>query len=357
MALIAGLGLAAACVDSTSVGDLNNVSADALSAGLTRASTGLLVTGLLNSERANDFSSRYLVFTETLGRDFYREDNAEARWVTEMLFLPMDYSGFTGGGLWGGPYVTVRSANTILNNIDAATGLSAAEIAATKGLAKTFEALSFYRIAEARDSIGMAIDVNHPIDTPPAPLVCKANALAYVSALLDTAITNLTAAGATPFPFTLPGGFSLNGTFNTPASFLKVAQGLKGKVEFYRALDRTPGHLGTAANLTAALNALNASFIEAAPTAASLKQGVYHIYSTAAGEISSPLADANIYLNETVGDSIQAGDLRASKITVLAATKTLNNTSTKYKSPLTDPSGALTAPIALLKETIKRRAS
>ena len=51
LGLLAGLALIAgtACKDSTSVTDLNNVSAEALSGGLTRSSTGLLVTGMLNS--------------------------------------------------------------------------------------------------------------------------------------------------------------------------------------------------------------------------------------------------------------------------------------------------------------------
>ena len=77
LALIAGLGLAAAaCKDSPSVTDLNNVSAEALASGLTRASTSLLVTGLLNSTRG-DYDVRFLVFTQTMGRDFYRLENAE----------------------------------------------------------------------------------------------------------------------------------------------------------------------------------------------------------------------------------------------------------------------------------------
>src|SRR6476660_10522768 len=98
LALVAGVGFAAfACKDSTGVGDLNNVSAEALSGGLTRSSTGLLVTGLLNSTRG-DLDSRYIVFSETMARDFYRLDNAENRYITELIGSPADYSAFTGAG-------------------------------------------------------------------------------------------------------------------------------------------------------------------------------------------------------------------------------------------------------------------
>jgi hypothetical protein len=345
LALLASLTLGAmACKDSTSVGDLNNVSADALAGGLTRASTALLVTGLLNSERNNDFTSRYVVFAETMGRDFYRLDNAEPRFISELIGGPADFSAFTGGGDFGGPYVTIRAANTILNGLAGATGLTPAEVAATRGFVRTFEALSFYRVVELRDSLGAPIDVNHSIDTPPAPFVCKPNALAYISALLDSASVDL-AAGGTAFPFTLPAGFTSNGAFNTPATFLQVNRGLKGKIELYRGLDHSKPNAGSFA---AAVTALNASFIEAAPTASSINKGPYHTYSTAAGETVNPLADANIYLNQAVGDSIQPGDLRSRKITTVAS-KTLNGVTSTYKSPLTDPTG-LSNPIPLLTE-------
>jgi starch-binding outer membrane protein, SusD/RagB family len=342
LALVAGLGIAtAACKDSTGVPDLNNVSAEAIAGGLTRSSTGLLVNGLLNASRA-ELDSRYLVFSETMARDFYRLDNAESRYITEIVGGPADFSAFTGTGAFTNMYVTIRSAHTILNALPTASGLTTGEIAATRGLVNTFKALSLYRLLETRDSLGVAIDVNHPIDDPPAPFVCKPNALAYISALLDSAATDLTAAGTASFPFALPEGFTSNGDFSTPASFLKVNRGLKGKVELYRGLDHQRPNTGSFA---AALAALNASF---ASTAAPMDQGIYNTYSTAANESVNPLADANIYLNPAVGDSIQPGDKRAAKITTVAA-KTLNQVTSKYKAVGTDPAGALTRPIAVLK--------
>ena len=342
LALIAGVGLAAAaCKDSTSVTDLNNVSAEALAAGLSRSSTQLLVTGLLNSSRG-ELDNRYLVFTESMARDLYRLDNAENRYINEIIGrFPADFSAFTGGGAFTGFYITIRAGNTILNSIDKAQGLSPSEISATKGLARTIEALSLYRALETRDSLGIAVDVNHPIEDPPAPFVCKPNALATISAMLDSAATDLSA-GGDAFPFKLPAGFSLNGKFDTPATFLEFNRGLKGKVELYRALSHTKPT--GAAGFNAAVAAINASF---ASRSADMNSGVYYTFSTAAGETTNPLADANLYLNPFVGDSIQAGDARAAKILTVAS-KTLNGVTSKYKSTVTDPTG-LSNPIAVLK--------
>lgn len=341
--LIGGASLAiVACKDSTSVTDLNNVSAEALAGGLTRASTQLLATGLLNSTRG-DLDSRYLVFSETMARDFYRLDNAENRYITETLGGPADYSGFLGGGAFSQFYVTVRAGNTIVNALGSAQGLSAAEVSATRGLVQTLNALAFYRALELRDSLGIAIDVNHPIEDPPAAFVCKPNVLASISAMLDSGATNLAAGGAA-FPFSLPGGFKLNGDFSTPATFLRINRALKGKVELYRGLSHQKPN---AASFAAAITALNTAIGAAPTTAAGLQVGLYNTYSTNAGETRYPIADANLFLNPAAGDSVQAGDLRAAKITVVTP-KSLFGVTSKYKTILTDPAN-LTRPVAIIK--------
>ena len=343
LALIVGLGTATiACKDSPSVTDLNNVSAEALSSGLTRASTQLLVTGLLDRTRA-DVGANYIIFTETMARDFYRIDPAENRFITELVGAnPADFSSFTGAGVFSQFYTTIRSAHTILNSLPSARGLAVGEIAATRGLAQTFKALAFYRALEARDSLGIPIDVNRPIDADPAPYVCKPNALDYISALLDSAATDLSTAGAT-IPIGLPPGFTSNGDFSTPGALLQFNRGLKGKVELYRGLDHQKPD---ASHFSASVAAINASF---ASQVASVDRGIYNVYSTASNETTNPIADANIFLNPFVGDSIQTGDLRASKI-VAVTPKTLFGVTGKYKTSLTDPAN-LTHSIAILKNS------
>jgi hypothetical protein len=343
LALIAGVGLAAsACVDSTNVGDLNNASADALNQTYTRSTNALLVRGLLNSTRGDastDF--RPLVFAQTMGRDFYRLDNAENRYINNLVGnTAADPSDFIGGGGFTQYYVTIRSANTIVNAIPKATGLSAAEVSATLGLTNLLKANAYYHALELRDSLGIALDVNHEITAPPADFVCKPNALAFISALLDTASAQL-AAGGSAFPFPMPSGFTLNGDFSTPAAVRQVAQGLKGKVELYRGLSHQKPN---AASFAAAVTAIDNSF---ASRTASTDKGVYNTYSTAAGETQNGLADANIYLNPSVKAGIDTADKRNSKIFSVTP-KPLFGVVGSEKTTLTDPNN-LSGPIPILK--------
>jgi starch-binding outer membrane protein, SusD/RagB family len=347
VALIAGLTLFGACVDSTGVPDLNNVSSSLLQSGLNSASVQLLMTGLLRADRAN-LDVRYLVFTETSGRDLYRIDAAENRWITELIGGPADPTSFVGGGIWTQYYTEIRAANNLIDNIKTATDLSAAQQAGVTGLARTIKALAYYRLIESRDSLGIPIDVDHALSTAPAPFVCKPNALAYVSALLDSGYADLQTAGSTPFSFVLPGGFTTKGDYSTPANFISFNRGLKGKVEYYRGMDHSKPN---AASFATALTALNLAI--GAETGATLENSVYYIYSTAPGEVTNPLNDAAIHLNPSAGDSIQPGDLRSSKITLRAAVASGQGVSTKYDLTEAIPSigSNLTKPIPILKRS------
>ena len=306
--LLAGLVLLGACKDATGVPDLNNVSSSLIASGLNKSSVQLLTTGLLNQERTS-LDSRYLVFSETMARDLYRIDPAENRFITELVGHAADPGGFVGGSVWTNFFVAIRAANTIIDNIKTAKDLSAGEQSAIIGLGQTVKAQAYYRALELRDSIGIAVDVNQDISKPPAPFVCKPNALAFISALLDSASTNLVAAGTAAFPVTLPSGFRLQGDYSTPSGYLAYNRGLKGKVELYRGLDRTKPN---AASFATAITALNQAI--GTLDKATLNNSIYYTYSTAPGETSNPLVDQNIHLNPSASDSIATGDLRAAKI-------------------------------------------
>ncbi len=340
VALIAVLALFGACKDSTGVPDLNNVSSSLLQSGLNRSSVQLLTTGLLRSDRGN----LGIVFPETMARDIYRIDTAEPRYITELIGGPADPGGFAAG-MWTGFYAEIRAANNLIDNIGTATDLSSAEQSATVGLARTIKALAYYRTLEMRDSIGIPVAVDQDIDAAPAPFVCKPNVLDYIGALLDSAQADLQAAGATPFPFPVPSGFSYLGDYSTPATFLAFNRGLRGKVALYRGLDHSkpnPPSFATAiADLTAAIGT---------PDPATLWNGLYYEYSTAPGEATNPIVDAAIHLNPMVGDSIEAGDLRAAEITLRSAPITGQGVTTDYDFTYAIPSinGNLTRPMPVL---------
>lgn len=340
VALIAGLALLGACKDSTGVPDLNNVSSALIQGGLNAGSVQLLMTGLLSSDRGN----LGIVFPETMARDVYRIDPAEPRFITQLIGGPADPGAFTGGGMWNGFFSEIRASNNLIDNIHTAGDLSAQQQAATKGMAQTFKALAYYRALEMRDTLGLPVAVDQAIGAAPAAFVCKPNVLDYIGALLDSAYTSLQGGGSS-FPFTLPGGFSYQGDYTSPAAFAAWNRGLAGKVAFYRGMDHTKPN---PASFTTALNDLNLAI--GSLSAGSLENSVYYVYSTAPGDATNPLVDAAIHLNEAVGDSIQAGDLRAGELTHRSAPAAGDGVSTNWDYTYSIPSisGNLTRPLPVL---------
>src|SRR5512142_1371760 len=169
VALLASAALAGACNDATGVPDLNNVSAETIAGGLTTASSQLLVTGMLNQYR-NSAIGNFVVFPETMARDALRIDKAETRYLTELIgSVQPDNGAFTGQGVYGGFFVGIRTANTLIDASVAATdasGLTAANRQALIGLGQTMKALNEWNVMESRDSIGMPIDLDHDINAP-----------------------------------------------------------------------------------------------------------------------------------------------------------------------------------------------
>lgn len=307
--LLAGV-LLAACKDATGVSDLNNPSLDdALSKPLTQIGLQNLVTGYHDAQRAalGIAPANYIVFGEVMGRDAYRIDASESRYVNEFLNGTPDPSAFSGGGNFTTFFRDIRAANTILlvlPTIPAGEGVSAQQQTAVSGMVKTMKAIDYYRALEFRDTLGIPYAVENPLGSELAPIVCKPNVLASISSLLDSAYTELLAGGSS-FPVILPRGYA---GFDTPAKFALFNRGWKGKVELYRALShQSPTGI---TGFQAALTALNASFINLTDPAT----GVYFTFSTAPGDTPNQLVDGNLHMNPMASDSIEAGDRRASKI-------------------------------------------
>lgn len=307
--LLAG-ALLAGCKDATGVSDLNNPSlGETLSQPLTRIALQNLVTGYHDAQRAalGLAPANYIVFGEVMARDGYRIDASESRYVNEFLNGTPDPSAFSGGGNFTTFFRDIRAANTILQvlpTIPAVEGITAQQQTAVSGMVKTMKAIDYYRALEYRDSLGIPYAVDQPLGSALAPILCKTKVLANISALLDSANTELLA-GASTFPIVLPPGYA---GFNTPATFAQFNRGWKGKVELYRALDHAAPT--GAAGFNNAITALNQSFINQTDPAT----GVYFTFSTAPGDTPNQLVDNNLHLNPQVSDSLQAGDRRGSKI-------------------------------------------
>jgi starch-binding outer membrane protein, SusD/RagB family len=236
-----------------------------------------LASGLLATSRGN--IGGYYSDAGVFGRESLNYFSTDGRTVTNYLTVAqLDNAGFASGG-WNGRYTAMRAAMNFINIVDKAAFLTAAQKSAAKGFAKTFRGLEVLYLLQTRDSLGMPVAID--LETNQAQLfVSRDSAYKFGLALLNEAAADLTAGGAA-FPFALSSGFA---PFNTPATFLRLNRAFAGRYGVYYG---TLGG-GTAAH-TAALAALNASFLNSA-AGADLSVGAYWTYSTSAGDGLSPLS-------------------------------------------------------------------
>ena len=243
----------------------------------------LYVSGILLQERNNigGYNSDLGIF----GRESYSYFPTDARSVSHYLIgLPgpnntriLDPAGFASGQ-WYAWYRNMKNAVNLVAFADASASLTAPQKSGVKGFAKTFEALSLYRIIVTRDTLGAPVDIPTDASTP-APFLNRDGVWQKVSALLDDAKADLAAAGSTDFAFVLDDGFA---GFNTPTSFLKFNRAIAARVLVNR------GSLGCAACWAQALQALTESFITAPASVADMNIGVYNVFSSTPGDALNP---------------------------------------------------------------------
>jgi hypothetical protein len=205
------------------------------------------------------------------GREAYRIDPADPRFVQEMMQGPLDPgSRAFGGDHWLEEYSAIRSANDLLAVIGTASSLTPEQQSAVSGFAHTLQAYNFVIILDSHNEDQIPIDVGRDAGGAPAPFVTNAEAWAHVITLLDQAAAELV--GTPAFPFVLPPGFA---GFDSTASFLKFNRALRARVAVYRG------------DFTGALTFLAQSFLD---VAAPLDRGVYMDFGTGAGDVANPLA-------------------------------------------------------------------
>ena len=290
LAVVATVALAA-CQNELTLPNYNSPTVQGLAgdpAGLQLGASGILL-----SERNNYFG--YIRDASLFGREGYYYFQTDARYVTDFLVgsgtgaqRKVSPTGFAAGD-WREYFRNQRNAVTLVNALETAS-ISEGQKAAGRGFANTFRALDLYYVISLRDSLGAPVEIpDDPRDQ--APFVSRDSVYRTISALLETAKTNLVAAGTEPFPFELHEGFT---GFDTPATFLKFNRALAARVLDMR------GSLDCGNSCyTQALAAVAESFATAPGAAASLADlnvGVYNVYSTAPGDALNSLnytQDAN----------------------------------------------------------------
>ena len=277
------------------------------------------------------------------GREGWNLLGNDPRETGEEIRGPQDPGG-RAGGIWGGEYGAIRTINTYESALANAIGLSAPEVKAGLGFAKTLDAEHLHTLAIRSGPTGMPIDVNRSISDDPAPFVSFNDAMAAVSAMLDDGLADLQAGGST-FPFAFVPGFE---GFTTPAAFVKFNRALAAKVLVHRATFN-----GCTACWAQAATAIGLSFITTTGLPAALTTGVYYGYTGAAGEAANPVSEALTSNRYWVHPSIISGaqlrangqpDLRlTTKTAVAAAPRTLNDLTASYKPVMYNVAGSLAA--------------
>ncbi len=350
IALAAGVAVAA-CKDNPTAAPIDAPTTAAIKT-LTRTSLQQLGIGVTAQDRASYATTAVLTLPAILARDVYRIDASEPRYVLETLGGQADPGSFAGGGGFAGFYTAARAANNILQLLKTASPneFSPQEVASIRGFFRTMKALDYYRVIELRDTVGAPLQTDNDLEI--TPIYCKPHVLSYIAALLDSANADFATAGAaTVLPFTLPGGFTSFGRdYGVVGNLIKFNRGLKGKVDFYRAIDRTAPQ---AALLATAISELTQALGGAAPGAVSgtaLATGIYYRFDPVVDQLSNLRSDSKIAANPKLADTIPTTDARRSKL-VARSTLSGQGLSSAFTFSFAVPSSAnQVRPIPLLKD-------
>ena len=317
--------------------DLTNPNQPTVASTLTnpRASISRMVVGVLGNYRDN--RAVQIRALGSFGRETYYMFLTDGRFITGPYRDWKQNNAFEAGTQWGARYQNRRNAYAAMQLINSSptsvspTTLTGAEKAGALGVLKTFIALDMLHVIEARGAIGAVVDMTDDVNAV-LPIVSEDSVYKWITALLDDAKGNLDTAG-TSFYFPMHTGFSAFGVAaNKPAGFGQFNRAIKARVEAKR------GSLGCGVPCyTAALTALGATWI-ANLDSTNRDNGVYVIYSTAAGDIlngASFTGDKNYYVHPSI-DSI-AGVAQDDRYRRKAALST-SACSTNYTSPQTEVS-------------------
>ena len=326
-AVLAGLALGA-CGDLDIV-NTNAPTVEELTGTPSRAIMARAATGIF-FQAFNDVGTE-IQFYALYGREGYNLLGNDPRETGEQIRGPADPTG-RHAGVWINLYAAIRTINTYLAALPLATGLTADEIKASSGFAKTMKAWHIHRLAVRTGALGIPLDVDKPITAEPAPFVSFQAAMDAAAVLMDEAYAELQGASAA-FPFNVAPGYT---GFTTPPTFARFNRALAAKMAVHRA---------TFVNCTAcwaqASTAMDASFVTTAGLPGSLSTGVNFAYSTASGEPTNPVTENLTADRLWVHPSIVTGaqtrpngqpDLRlTTKVIDAGRLKNLNDLTSRYK--------------------------
>jgi len=233
------------------------------------ASVQSLVTGTEGSMR--NALSFYIYGTSLIGREAYYLGGDDPRYMSEYVGGQLDAGGPFVNNTWNARYTAIANARILLNRAAQEPASRAGQRAGLEGFAKTIIAYQLLLNLNLTNENG--IKIGYSPNPAAFPFVSKAEGFDEINRLLDEAHTLLTREGAA-FDFTLSSGFA---GFNTPPTFARFNRALRARVAAYEG------------DYTTCLTALQNSFLTETNTPEGMRTGVYHVYSTAAGDLLNPV--------------------------------------------------------------------
>ncbi|HEX4419514.1 MAG TPA: RagB/SusD family nutrient uptake outer membrane protein [Kofleriaceae bacterium] len=300
------LGTLALSACNLDVPDLNNASLTDLENNPTAISVGAAATGLLIGNRGNHaLENGYVVQLGILGREAYNFDNADPRFVGELLVGALNPGSPFGGNFWSLEYANIELGNIITHALDKlpSSELTDVQKSGVLGFTHTIQALDLLEVIATHDTNGAVIDTDHDPLAPLGAIVDKPTTYAKIVDLLDTGNAELAAAGSGLFPFELSKGFE---DFAAPSAFTKLNRAIRARVAAY---------LG---DYPTVLTALADSFL-VDNLGIDLDAGVFYTYTTKSGDATNQLLNPNIYVHPSIATDAQPGDMRLIRKTILAA--------------------------------------
>jgi hypothetical protein len=221
--------------ENKEVVDPNSPSVESVLTNANASQLSQLGIGVQSAMR-NGFSNLRLV-AGSIGREVYNLSSTETTWVTELL-------GTTNGGFnnntgFNSSYndfsQTRRRAEIFQRSGTNSTFITEAQKSGIRGFSNTIQAWTMLKNINMQYQNGIRIsfsDLNAPGDLlKPGPFVSYDAGLAEIKRLLDLGATQLTAAGATPFAFTMTSGWA---GFTTPADFRKFNRAVAAETAIYQ---------------------------------------------------------------------------------------------------------------------------
>ena len=262
-----GLSLFTSC-EVDEVVDPNNPSLGSVTADASKAELQVLITGL-EARHRNYYGSATQMFG-SFGREVWAYFGSDPRFLADWLGIGItetypDF--FASAGTFTNPYLAVKQANVLIEASQASSSLSAEEINAYTGFAKTVKGHQLLYPLLQQFQNGIRIDVEDPLN--PGPIVGYDEAITAIIGILDDGFSDLNSAGSS-LPFTLTAGY--NG-FSDPASLAQVNRAIAARAALY------------AGDGNGAIAALDGSFMD---LGGDLNVGPAHVYGEAP-DLNNPL--------------------------------------------------------------------